>query len=192
MLLQYGYLQLAIFSLPCPRWTLSHLSSPACAVLRPRSRKYHSAPHGLINYIDTTTKCRHLKNWPVKWLCGRCLSEFIGWSGFFDPALWTVFPLISSLVQLSPPPPYSLPVWNKYTLYTVRTYRPQTDKHLLKSPFTGQYLEDDILLWGLFSELVNGAPFPVQHLNVLGQSWRLPTKIYTCLEYFLTKNIKGS
>jgi hypothetical protein len=46
--------------------TLSHLSSPACAVLRPRSRKYHSAPHGLINYIDTTTKCRHLKKLTCK------------------------------------------------------------------------------------------------------------------------------
>ncbi len=32
--------------------------------------------HGLLNYIDTKAKCRHLKNWPVKALCGRCLSEF--------------------------------------------------------------------------------------------------------------------
>jgi hypothetical protein len=40
------------------------------------------------------------KNWPVKGLCGRCLSEFVDWRisgdavshvGIFDPALWTVF-----------------------------------------------------------------------------------------------------
>jgi hypothetical protein len=31
-------------------------------------------PHGLINYIDTKAECRHLKNWPLKWLCGMCFS----------------------------------------------------------------------------------------------------------------------
>jgi hypothetical protein len=30
--------------------------------------------HGLINYIDTTAKCRHLQNLPVKGLCGTCSS----------------------------------------------------------------------------------------------------------------------
>jgi hypothetical protein len=30
--------------------------------------------HGLTNYIDTKAHCRHLKNWPVKGICGRCLS----------------------------------------------------------------------------------------------------------------------
>ncbi len=49
------------------------------------------------------------KNWPVKGLCGRCLSEFIdeipvSHVGIFDPALWTVAPLPISLVQLSPLP----------------------------------------------------------------------------------------
>ncbi len=33
--------------------------------------------HGLIYFIDTKAKCRHLKNWPVKGLCSRCLLEFI-------------------------------------------------------------------------------------------------------------------
>ncbi len=32
------------------------------------------ADNGIIKYKDTKAKCRHLKNWPVKWLCGRCLS----------------------------------------------------------------------------------------------------------------------
>ncbi len=27
----------------------------------------------LVNFIDTKGKCRNLKNWPVKRLCGRCL-----------------------------------------------------------------------------------------------------------------------
>ncbi len=30
--------------------------------------------HLLINYTDTKAKCLHLKNLPVKGLCGRCLS----------------------------------------------------------------------------------------------------------------------
>jgi hypothetical protein len=68
-------------------------------------------PHGLINYIDTKAKCRHLKHWPVKGLGGRCLSEFIDWRyivshvGIFDPALWTVAPLTFSLVHSPPPSP---------------------------------------------------------------------------------------
>jgi hypothetical protein len=28
--------------------------------------------HRLTNYIDTKTNCLHLKNLPVKGLCGRC------------------------------------------------------------------------------------------------------------------------
>ncbi len=32
--------------------------------------------HGLINYTDTKSKCRHLKKLHVKGLCGRCLSVF--------------------------------------------------------------------------------------------------------------------
>ncbi len=35
--------------------------------------------HGVVNYKDTKRKCRHLKNWPVMGLCGRCLLEFIDW-----------------------------------------------------------------------------------------------------------------
>ncbi len=70
--------------------------------------------HWLINYIDTKAKCRHLKNWHVKGLRGRCLSEFINWRysrpwlyfHIFDPALWPVVPLMESLIQLSP-----FPVW---------------------------------------------------------------------------------
>jgi hypothetical protein len=30
--------------------------------------------HGLINYIDTKAKCRHLQKLPEKGLCGTCLS----------------------------------------------------------------------------------------------------------------------
>ncbi len=33
-----------------------------------------TSDHGLIHYIDTKAKCRHLKKLPVKGLCGRCLS----------------------------------------------------------------------------------------------------------------------
>jgi hypothetical protein len=34
----------------------------------------YASVHGLINYIDTKAKCRHLKNLSVKEFCGRCLS----------------------------------------------------------------------------------------------------------------------
>ncbi len=117
-----------------------------------REMEDYSLKHGLTHYIDTKAKCRHLKNWPVKGHCGRCLSEFRDgryshscWH--FDPALWTFAPLTFSLVQLSPAP---LPFVNKYTAYTytVQCVRgvgvwgswPQTDKHLAQSPFTGQFL----------------------------------------------------
>ncbi len=75
-----------------------------------------------INFIDTKAKYRHLKNWSVKGLCGRCLSKFIDWRysqscWYFRPSLWTVAPLTFSLVQLSPP---LLPLLcvNKYTVCT--------------------------------------------------------------------------
>jgi hypothetical protein len=41
---------------------------------------------GTFNYRDTKAKCRHLKNWPVKGLCGRCLSEYIDW--IFNQSCW--------------------------------------------------------------------------------------------------------
>ncbi len=65
---------------------------------------------GLINFIGIKAKCCHLKNWPLKEVLGRCLSELIDWRysqacwivGIFDRALYTVAPLSLSLVQLSP------------------------------------------------------------------------------------------
>ncbi len=71
--------------------------------------------HGLINYKDTEAKCRHLKKLTCK---GTLRQVFISlWTGdtvghvsIFDPALRTVAPLIFSLVQLSPLPPFPLQV----------------------------------------------------------------------------------
>ncbi len=56
-----------------PRWVVSALSP------------------GLINYIDTKA------NWPVKGLCGKCLSEFIDWRysqscWYFRPSFVNCFP----------------------------------------------------------------------------------------------------
>ncbi len=78
--------------------------------------------HGLINYADTKAKWRHLKNWPVKGLCGRCLSKFIDlryiqscW--YFRPSFVNCCPsnLLSGSTHHSPPPH---PVWIKYAVYT--------------------------------------------------------------------------
>jgi hypothetical protein len=75
--------------------------------------------HGVTNYIDTKAKCCHLKNWPLKGLCGKGVSEFIDWrKSIFDPALWTVPPLTFSPIQLPYPP---FPVW--ISIHTVYTYK---------------------------------------------------------------------
>ncbi len=75
--------------------------------------------HGLINYIDTKAKCLpSKKNWPVKGLSGRFLSEFIDWrysqSWYFRLSFVNCStPLLSGS---TPPPP--LPCAKKYTVYT--------------------------------------------------------------------------
>ncbi len=55
------------------------------------------AQNGLINYIcrhqSTKAKCRHLKKWPAKGLCGRCLSVW--------PPLPTPLPATHCLYLLS-------------------------------------------------------------------------------------------
>ncbi len=44
------------------------------AQLSAENLRIQGQAHGLINYKETKAKCRHLKYWPVKGLCGRCLS----------------------------------------------------------------------------------------------------------------------
>jgi len=73
--------------------------------------------HGLIIYKDTKAKCRPIKKWPVRGLCGRFLSEFIDCRNsqscwHFRPSFVNCCPSTFSLVQLPLPP--SL----KYILYT--------------------------------------------------------------------------
>ncbi len=68
--------------------------------------------HGLINYIDTTAKCRHLKKFTGKrdFAAGVNHSSQTGDAvshvGIFDPSLRTVAPLTFSLVQYPPYPPF--------------------------------------------------------------------------------------
>ncbi len=50
--------------------------------------------HGLINFIDTNAKCRHLKKLPVKGLCGSCLS-------FLGPSpLMTIYPPLQRILYV--------------------------------------------------------------------------------------------
>ncbi len=64
--------------------------------------------HGLINYIDTKAKYRHLKILTCKGLCGRFFFRVYRLEiqschvGIFDPALWTAASLTFSLVSSSP------------------------------------------------------------------------------------------
>ena len=100
-------------------------------------------------YVDTKAKCRHLKILT----CGETLRQvFISlWTGdsqtcwYFRPSIvyCCPSPLLSSSTL---PPPF--PVWISI-LYThiqcVRGgeygFRPQTDKHLPQSPFTGNFFK---------------------------------------------------
>jgi hypothetical protein len=46
---------------------------------RPRKTSFEAWEfdnHGQINNKDTKAKCRHLKKFIVRGICGRCLSEF--------------------------------------------------------------------------------------------------------------------
>ncbi len=56
----------------------------------PPAHQFKRWEHGLINYIDTKAKCRHLKYGPVQELRGRCLSEFIDWR--YSQSCW-YFPI---------------------------------------------------------------------------------------------------
>jgi hypothetical protein len=111
--------------------------------------------YGLNKYIDTQ-KNVHLKNLPVKGLCGRCLSEFIDWrynqSCRYSQSCWYFWPSFmnrctSNLLSGSILPPPPLPSVNKNTVYTytvckgggVKGSGPQADKHLPQSPFTGKF-----------------------------------------------------
>jgi hypothetical protein len=99
--------------------------------------------HGLINYIDTKAKCRHLK---ILTCIGTLRQQYIrvyrleihfSHVGIFDPGLWTVAPLTFSLV-LSPPPPFH--VWISTVHVHIQCVTGgggyQTDKHLPQSPFS--------------------------------------------------------
>ncbi len=95
--------------------------------------------HGLVNYIDTKAKCRHLKNWPVKGLCGRCSSEFIGFVNCFPSNL-----LFGSTL----PPPH--PCVNKYNVYSCTECKGEGGYGVLglrqintcrKVPFTDQFFK---------------------------------------------------
>ncbi len=46
--------------------------------------------HRMIRLIEGNAKCRHLKNWPIKGLCGRCLSVW-GPEPHAHPPLHTVY-----------------------------------------------------------------------------------------------------
>ncbi len=76
-----------------------------------------------IRLIEVNAKCRHLKNWHVKGLCGRCLlngdSQFLAYiqsSRYLKPSFkictLPIAPLPFSLVQLSP-----LPCVKNYTVH---------------------------------------------------------------------------
>ncbi len=116
--------------------------------------------HGLINYIDIKAKCRHLKkSWPVKGLCGSCLSKFIDWRfsqscWYFRLSLMNCCPSNIFSGSTSPLPSVKVeyrqsvwlwPDWEPTKLLDHpkqkprRGGAPQTDKHLSQSTFTGQF-----------------------------------------------------
>jgi hypothetical protein len=128
--------------------------------------------HGLINYKNTEAKFRHVKNIDLKrdFAAGVYLLEFIDWRygqsfWFFRPRCWHLFPPNPQIFlnpPTPPPPPPPFPVWISI-LYTrihivwgggvMGSAGSATDKHLLQSPFTGQFFLDDKILHCLISVL---------------------------------------
>ncbi len=113
--------------------------------------------HGLINYIDTNAKCRHLKNWAIKGLCDRCLSEFIDWRYTVmlvfstHAVLWTVAPQIFSGSTL-PPPPFHVYLYTRIQCLRegdMRFWASDAAKSLYR-PF---FLHDEVLYCFLWSYL---------------------------------------
>jgi hypothetical protein len=93
-------------------YVLFSISHNICGEL---TTKFLGGHHGLINYIDTKAKCRYLKKWSVKGLCGRCLSEFIDWRysqscWYFRPSFVNCCPspLLSGSFNTSPLSPFSM------------------------------------------------------------------------------------
>ncbi len=90
------------------------------------NRRSELQKHGLVNYIDTKGKCRHLKILTCNGtsLGAGATSEFIDWwysqwCWYFRRSFVNCCPSTFSLVQLSPPPCVS-----KYTvLYTYSVCR---------------------------------------------------------------------
>ncbi len=108
-----------------------------------------SLDHGLINFIATKGKCRHLKKFTFK---VNSRQVFIRDYGLeiqsvmlvLSTQLRELLPLSPSLWFISPPSP--LPCVNQYTVYTYPVCKgglwgsvPQTDKHLPQSPCTGHF-----------------------------------------------------
>ncbi len=97
------------------------------------------------HWVDTKTKCRHLKNWPLKGLWGRCLSELI--DRRYSQSCWYFWPSFvnccpSNLLSGSTIPPPFLCV-NKYTVHTYKVFKggeevwgsgPHTDNSCRKVP----------------------------------------------------------
>ncbi len=86
--------------------------------------------HGLINYIETTAKCRHLKKWTCKgtlrqvFIClrpppllGFCLgwsSKFVGSESCQIQSVKLLQNIVSKRTQPPPPPPTTLSVlWHR-------------------------------------------------------------------------------
>jgi hypothetical protein len=106
------------------------------------------ARYGVTNYKNTKAKCRHVKNWPVKGLCGRCFFEVYRleiqsqscW--YFQSSFVNCFPSNLLSGSTSPPPLPVCPVWISILQCEkwgggVLGSGPQTDKHLPQSPFMG-------------------------------------------------------
>ncbi len=125
-----------------------------------------NSKHGLINYIDTEANCRHLKYWPVKRLCDRCLSEFI--DRRYIQSSWYFRPnFVNCACCPSPPPPTPSLCEQVHTVntYTVckggegMSFGLRERKTCRKVYLQVIFLDDDILIWCLYSSFVHDLKF---------------------------------
>ncbi len=141
--------------------------------------------HWLINFINynTKAKCRQLNNLPVTGLCGRCLLDFVDWSGdtvshvgISDPVLWTVAPLTFFLVSTPPPFPVWISILIAVQCWTNLIFNIiHQEKHHHHQPSIERTLSTSPSCWKC-----RGCPFQQQHQQQYGCAGCIP---FHCQQY---------
>ncbi len=127
------------------------MSSSSPVITCQRISSLHTT-HGLIKYIDTKAKCRHLRKLTYKGTFQQVFLRVYRLEMLVFVNCYSVAPLTFSLVQLPPP----LPCVKKYTVYTYTVCNGRGGYGVLQTPASKSlhrsiFLDDDILHWPFMS-----------------------------------------